>query len=86
MQTTYLTITGITTGDPRREVTDILSELSGVGDVKVAASGGGVAIDFNEMRISVKRLISALEEAGFELDSAGLGHTRPRLSQGTPLE
>jgi copper chaperone CopZ len=86
MQTTYLTITGITNGDPRRDVTDILSELPGVGDVKVAGSGGGVAIDFNEMRISVKRLISALEEAGFELDSAGRGHTRPRVSQGTPLE
>ncbi len=85
MHTTYLTIIGSTEGNPMSTVTEILNGLPGVGDVKVSASGGAVIIDFNETRISVGRLTSALEEAGFELDCAGPAHTRPPLSQGGPF-
>ena len=80
MQTTYLTIIGQTHGDPMSSVTEILNDLPGVGDVKVSASGGDVTINFNETRISVGHLTSALEEAGFELDCAGPAYTRHRPS------
>jgi copper chaperone len=77
MQTTYVTIIGLTEGDRTSTVTEILSGLPGVGDVKVSASGGDVTIDFNETRISVSRLNSALEEAGFELRAdAARAHKR----------
>ncbi len=70
MQTTYLTIIGMTNGDPMNSLPDVLKRVPGVGDVKVSASGGVVTIHFNETRISVSRLTSALEEAGFEWDWA----------------
>ena len=57
------------------KVTEVLNSLPGVGDVKVSLADGEVTIHFNERRMSVAHLTSAVEEAGYGVVRAGPVHT-----------
>ncbi len=63
MQTSYLTVTGMKGVECMSKVTEVLNSLPGVGDVEVSLADGEVTIHFNERRMSVAHLTSAVEGA-----------------------
>jgi hypothetical protein len=52
----------------------VLNALPGVGAVAVSPLDGELTIHFNETHVSAGELTSALEEAGYLVDCAGLTH------------
>ncbi|MCX2961909.1 heavy-metal-associated domain-containing protein [Rodentibacter caecimuris] len=65
MKNVRLTVTGMHCGGCVKSVTHVLKELDGVAQVNVALEGYA-DIQFDESKVSVTRLIDAIEEAGFD--------------------
>jgi Cu+-exporting ATPase len=75
MRTHYLSVTGMTSGACRSKVAEALSVLRGVGHVRVSLTHGAVTIHCNERHVSLGEITSAIEEAGYGIDSTGPVHT-----------
>lgn len=84
MKSEYLSITGMTSDACASAVTQALSSLMGVGQVKVSLADGEATVHFNERLTSPARIRGAVEEAGYGVDHSGPVHTR-RVSVGTAL-
>jgi copper chaperone CopZ len=74
MQTYYLTVSEVISSKRMSKVAGVLSALPGVGAVAVSPMDGELTIHFNETHVSAGELTSALEEAGYLVDCAGLTH------------
>jgi len=75
MQTEHLKITGMSCGSCTRKVTDALSEMPGVRDVKVSLSSGDVSIVHDTDRCSPDQLITAIMDAGYGVKARYSGST-----------
>ena len=70
MKSEYLSVTGMTSDACASAVTQALSSLPGVGQVKVSLADGEVTVHFNERLTSPARIRGAVEEAGYGVDQA----------------
>ncbi len=60
---TNYAVTGMTCGNCVNHVTEEVSEIDGVNDVKVSLEGGAMAVESDE-RIPFDAIIEAVKEAG----------------------
>jgi len=71
MKTEHMKITGMSCGGCISNVTNALTGLSGVSDVKVSLAAGEATVHYDERVISLDTLESAVKGAGYSVDSVG---------------
>ncbi len=76
MQTELLKVTGMTCGGCTSNVTQALTAIPGVGEVKVSLSAGEATVRYDERMTSPDHLKSAVKDAGY-----GVGVTKARSDQ-----
>ena len=64
--TTNLEITGMSCQNCVGHVTRALESLPGVSSVDVSLEGGRAVVEYDDTRVSVQRMIEAVEEEGYE--------------------
>ena len=65
MQTTTFKITGMTCGGCVNAVTKILNAVDGVDTVNVSLASNAATVQFDERKISLQKLKSAVTEGGY---------------------
>ena len=70
MQTEILNVTGMTCGGCAGSVTNALKGVDGVSDVKVSLAAGEATVQYDERRASPDQLKSAVQTAGYGVDTA----------------
>jgi len=68
MQTVTLKVTGMTCGGCVNSVTNLLKAISGVKDATVTLTPGEATIQYDEKLVLPSQLISAIKEAGYDVD------------------
>ena len=68
MQTVTLKVSGMTCGGCVNSVTNLLKAISGVTDVTVTLTPGEASIQYDEQLILPNQLISAIKDAGYDVD------------------
>ena len=69
MHTEQLKVSGMTCGGCISKVTNALKAVSGVGDAKVSLSKGEATVEYDERVTSTDHLKSAIQQAGYGVDS-----------------
>lgn len=68
MQTVTLKVTGMTCGGCVNSVTNVLKAIPGVKDVTVTLTPGEATIQYDEQLVLPSQLISAIKDAGYDVD------------------
>ena len=68
MQTVTLKVSGMTCGGCVNGVANLLKAISGVTDVTVTLTPGEASIQYDEQLILPNQLISAIKDAGYDVD------------------
>lgn len=71
MQTEHLKATGMSCGGCTSKVTNALTGLAGVNDVKVSLAAGGATVQYDERVISPDNLESVVKDAGYGVEPVG---------------
>ncbi len=69
MQSATLTVSGMTCGGCVRSVTNVLQGLDGVTKAEVSLEAKRAVVDFDDAKVNVAQMKSAIEGAGFEVDA-----------------
>lgn len=67
METTTLNIKGMTCGGCVKSVTEVLQKVPGVTSVKVSLEQNNANISYDPSKAKPAQLVSAIEDAGFDV-------------------
>jgi len=77
MHTEHLTVTGMTCGGCTSKVTNALTAIAGVSDVKVLLAEGAAVVQYDERATAPEQLKAAIEGAGYGvMDAANVPQQR----------
>jgi len=62
-----LKVEGMSCGHCEKAVTEALSSLRDVNDVKVDLASGNVAIDYDEEKLTIPQLTEVIEDQGYDV-------------------
>lgn len=62
-----LKVEGMSCGHCEKAVTDALTAIDGVNEVKVDLTSGDVEVDYNESFVTILQLTEAIEDQGYDV-------------------
>lgn len=65
-----LKVEGMSCGHCEKAVTDALTAIDGVNEVKVDLTSGDVEVDYNESFVTILQLTEAIEDQGYDVVKA----------------